>query len=125
MDGNVVFRYQIQKNKFSIQRSEGLSIDQKTVYVVDVEKDCTGLSMDGYIVFRYRDQNVGLAIDGVSLFISVAKGGAKVRRLSISGDDGEDLDLGNFAPRKITDNTLIIQNFDDKNDSSIEFSYLL
>ena len=51
------------------------SVDQKTVYVLDMGKCCTGLSMNGNVLFHYHDQKVkrygGLAVGKERLFISV------------------------------------------------------
>ena len=107
-----------------------LSVDQKTVIIVDYDKGCIGLSMEGNIVFQYQDQKVklyaGLAVGRDRLFIGVNEGNNdKVRRLSLSGDDAEDLDLGLSMPLKIMDNHLIIVNFDDKGECFIKFLYLL
>ena len=104
--------------------------DQKTVYVVDVDKGCIGLTMDGNVVFQYQDQKVkfyaGLAVGRDCLFIRVKQGDYyKVRRLSLSGDYLGDMDLGNSVPRKMIDNNLIIFNEDVKWRPSIQFFYLL
>ena len=107
-----------------------LSVDQNTVYIVDQDKGCIGLSMDGNIVFQYQDQKVknyvGLAVGKDCLFVRVKEGNNfKVRRLSLSCDSAEDLDLGRSVPLKIMDNHLIIGNVDDKGDDFIKFFYLL
>ena len=108
----------------------GLSVDQKTVYIVDQDKGCIGLSMDGNVVFQYQDQKVkyygGLAIGRDSVFICVLPGrGPSVRRLSLRGDYIEDMDLGNSWPLKIADNQLIIFNEDGKGERLIKFFQLL
>ena len=107
----------------------GLSVDKKTVYVVDYDKGFIGLSVDGYIVFQYQDQKVeffdGLAVGRDCLFISVSQGNDdKVRRLTLSGDYLEDMDVGKSVPRKIIDNNLIITNY-DKGEMDIRFFQLL
>ena len=122
--------YQDNGSLFSKPRFIGLSVDQKTVYIVDIDKGCIGLSMEGNIVFQYQDQKVklyvGLAVGRDRLFITVNEGNDdKVRRLSLSGDDAEDLDLGLSMPLKIMDNHLIIYNVDDKGECFIKFFYLL
>ena len=122
--------YQDNGSLFSRPGYIDLSVDQKTVYVVDRDKGCIWLSMDGNIVFQYQDQKVkmygGLAVDRDCLFIGVNEGNNfKVRRLSLSGDDAEDLDLGKSRPLKMTDNHLIIFNVDDKGERFIKFFYLL
>ena len=122
--------YQDNGSLFSKPRFIGLSVDQKTVYIVDIDKGCIGLSMEGNIVFQYQDQKVklyaGLAVGRDRLSITVNEGNDdKVRRLSLSGDDAEDLDLGLSMPLKIMDNHLIIYNVDDKGECFIKFFYLL
>ena len=122
--------YQDNGSLFSKPWFIDLSVDQKTVYVVDQDKGCSGISMDGKVVFQYQDQKVelygGLAVGRNCLFIGVVQGNdAKVRRLSFSGDDAEDLDMGKSWPRKTTDNHLIIFNVDDKGERFIKFFYLL
>ena len=122
--------YQDNGSLFSVPIFIDLSVDQKTVYVVDQKKGCIGLSMDGKVVFQYQDQKVktfaGLAVGRDCLFIGVVQGNdVKVRRLSLSGDGAEDLDLGRSLPRKIMDNHLIIYNVDDKGEQSIKLFYLL
>ena len=122
--------YQDNGSLFSLPGFIGLSVDQKTVYVVDENKGCIGLSMDGNVVFQYQDQKVklyvGLAVDRDCLFIGVKESNNfKVRRLSLSCDDAEDLDLGLSWPLEIMDNHLIIVNFDDKGECFIKFLYLL
>ena len=108
----------------------GLSVDHRNVYFVDKDKGCIGLSMDGNVVFEYQDQTVqhyaGLAVGRNCLFIGVKQGYSyKVRRLSLSGGDLEDLDLGDSVPLEIENNILIIFKSDDKGDWSINFFYLL
>ena len=108
----------------------GLSVDQKTVYVVDRDKGCIGLTMDGNVVFQYQDQTMkyyaGLAIGRASVFIGVTPGkGYSVRRLSLHGDFMEDMDLGNSVPLKISDNHLIIFNVNDQGEFLIKFYQLL
>ena len=108
----------------------GLSIDQKTVYVVDEDKGCIGLTMDGNVVFHYQDQKVnfyaGLAVGRDSVFMGVSPGrGMSVRRLSLRGDFMEDMDLGDSWPLKIADNHLVIFNEDDKGERLIKFCQLL
>ena len=122
--------YQDNGSLFSKPIHIGLSVDQKTVYIVDQDKGCIGLSMDGNVVFQYQDQKVEhyvrLAVGRDCLFIGVNEGnGAKVRRLTLSGDDAEDLDLGKSFPLKLIDNHLIITNVDDKGECFIKFFYLL
>ena len=107
-----------------------LSIDQKTVYVLDMGKCCTGLSMNGNVLFHYHDQKMkpygGLAVGKDCLFITVKQcNGRKVRRLSLSGDEVDDLDFGKSMPRKIKDNNLIISRDDDKGKQFINLFYLL
>ena len=107
-----------------------LSVDQKTVYVVDKYKGCIGLSMNGHVLFQYQEQKVkmygGLAVGRDYLFICVREGNyVKIRRLSLSGDDSEDLDLGNAVPLELEDNILKIFKRDDKGDWFINFFYLL
>ena len=133
IDNNGIVKRTIYQDNGSIFRRPfyiDLSVDQKTVYVVDHDEGCIGLSMDGNVVFQYQDQKVknyvALAVGKDCLFIGVNEGnGAKVRRLSLSGDDAEDLDLGKTLPLKLIDNHLIIANVDDKGDLFIKFFYLL
>ena len=107
-----------------------LSVDQKTVYIVDQHKGCIGLSMDGTVVFQYHDLKVkyyvGLAVGGKSLFIGVRHvNDARVRRLSLSGDYLEEMCLRRSWPLKMAENTLIVTNCDDKGERCIRFFYLL
>ena len=122
--------YQDNDSIFSSPFYIGLSVDQKTVYVVGQDKGCIGLTMDGNIVFQYQDQTMkyyaGPAVGRASVFISVTPGkGYSVRRLSLRGDFMEDMDLGNSVPLKIADNRLIICNKDDKGEFLIKFYQLL
>ena len=122
--------YQDNGSLFSKPWYIGLSIDQKTVYVVDVDNGCIGLTMDGNVVFQYQDQKAkhysGLAVGRNYLFIGVRQGNDnKVRRLSLSGDYLGDMDLGNSRPRKLIDNNLIIFHVDVKRRPSIQLFYLL
>ena len=122
--------YQDNGSLFSRPGYIDLSSDQKTVYVVDNDKGCIGLSMDGNVMFQYQDQKVkyyaGLAVGRDCLFIGVNEGNNfKVRRLSLSCDSAEDLDLGKSLPLIIMDNHLIIGNVDDKGERLIKFFYLL
>ena len=122
--------YQDNGSLFSEPFDIGLSVDQKTVYIVDQNKGCIGLSMDGNVEFQYQDQKVknyaGLAVGRDCLLIGVSEGNdGKVRRVSLSGDDVEELDIGVSMPLKITDNHLIIFNVDDKGERFIKFFYLL
>ena len=122
--------YQNNGSIFSRSLYIGLSIDQKNVYVVDFNKGCIGLTMDGNIVFQYQDHKVklfgGLAVGRDSVFIGVSQGGVRsVRRLSLRGDFMEDMDLGKSWPLKIADNRLIIWNISDKGESLIKFYQLL
>ena len=108
----------------------GLSVDQKTVYVVDEVKGCIGLTMNGNVVFQYRDPKVDLYVrlgDGRDcLLIGVSHGKmGNVRRLSLSDKCVEDLNLGDSWPLKIIDNRLIIQNTDDQGELLIKFFRLL
>ena len=107
----------------------GISVDQKTVYVVDMDKGCIGLSMDGNVVFQYQDQIYyhydGLAVGRDCLFICVDQGsGTKVRRLMLSGSDEEDLELGKSYPLKTVESTLIVTNYDEKGECCLRFFYL-
>ena len=122
--------YQDNGSLFSKPYYIDLSVDQKTVYVVDGYKGCIGLSMDGNVVFQYQDQKVkyylGPAVRRDCLFIAVNEGsGCKVRRLSLRGDEAEDLDLGWSRPIKIIDNNLIIFNLNDNTNLPIRFFYRL
>ena len=122
--------YQDNGSIFSRPGYIGLSIDQKTVYVVDVGKGCIGLTMDGNVVFQYQDQKVelyvGLAVGRDCLFIGVRYSeDYKVQRLSLRGDYLGDMDLGNSRPRKMIDNNLIIFHEDVKGRCSIKLFYLL
>ena len=108
----------------------GLSDDQKTVYVVDMDKGCIGLTMDGNIVFQYQNQKVkyygGLAVSSDSFLTGFSAGkGWCLRRLSLCGDFIEDLDLGDSCPLKKSDNRLIIRNVDDKGGWLIKFYHIL
>ena len=108
----------------------GLSFDQKTVYVLDEDKGCIGLTMGGNVVFQYQDQKVnvygGLAVGMDYLFIGVKQGNDdKVRRLSLSGEYLESMNLGYSAPLKLAENTLIVTNFDGKGQWFIRFFFLL
>ena len=122
--------YQDNGSLFSKPWYIGLNVDQKTVYVVDQDKGCIGLTMDGNNVFQYQDQQVkyyaGLAVGRASVFIGVTLGKSySVRRLSLRGDFMEDMDLGIFWPLKIADNRLIIFNKDDQGERLIKFYQLL
>ena len=122
--------YQDNGSIFSRPIYIGLSIDQKTVYVVDMDKGCIGLSMDGNVVFQYQDQKAkhysGLAVGRNYLFIGANQGDdCKVRGLSLRGDYLGDMDLGNSRPRKMIDNNLIIFHKDVRRRTSIQFFYLL
>ena len=122
--------YQDNGSLFSRPVYIGLSVDQKTVYVVDYHKGCIGLTMDGNVVFQYHDQKMkiyaGLAVGRASVFIGVTPGkGWSVRRLSLRGDFMEDMDLGNSVPMKIADNGLVVLNFDDKGERFIKLYQLL
>ena len=67
--------YQDNGSLFSLPYYMGLSVDQKTVYVLDQKKGCIALSMDGNIEFQYKGQKnttfIGLAVDKSSLFMGV------------------------------------------------------
>ena len=122
--------YKDNDSLFSMPYCIDLSVDQKTVYVVDQNKGCIGLSMDGKVVFQHQNQKVkyyaGQAVGRDCLFIGVEQGNdVKVRRLNLSGDDADDLYMGNSWPLKITDNHLIIANVDDKGECFIKVFYLL
>ena len=122
--------YQDNGSLFSEPYFIDLSVDQKTAYVVDQNKGCIGLSIDGNVVFQYQDQKVeyyaGLAVGRDCLFIGVEQGNdVNVRRLSLSGDSAEDMDLGLSWPLKITNSNLTVFNVNDKGESSIKIFYLL
>ena len=133
IDNNGTVKRTIYKDNdslFSKPYCIDLSVDQKTVYVVDQNKGCIGLSMDGKVVFQHQNQKVkyyaGQAVGRDCLFIGVEQGNdVKVRRLNLSGDDADDLYMGNSWPLKITDNHLIIANVDDKGECFIKVFYLL
>ena len=122
--------YRDNGSLFSAANYINVSIDRKAVYVVDADKGCIGLSMDGNVMFQYQDQKVkiygGLAVGRDCLFIGVDRGNdMKVRRLSLNGDDAEDLDLGFSRPLKIKDNNMIIVTRDGKNNRLINVLYTL
>ena len=122
--------YKDNGSLFSCPYYIGLSVDHRTVYVVDNDKGCIGLSMEGNIVFQYQDQKVklyyGLAVGRDCMFIGVKEGNdKKVRQLSLSCDSAEDMDLGLSWPLKTTNTHLIIFNLNDKGEHSIKFFYLL
>ena len=120
--------YQDNGSIFSRPSFIGLSIEQKIVYVVDEDKGCIGLTMEGNIVFQYQKVKyyTGLAVGRDSVFIGVTLGkGYSVRRLSLRGDFMEDMDLGISWPLKIADNRLIIFNEDDQGERLIKFYQLL
>ena len=95
--------YQDKGSIFSKPWFIGLSVDQKTVYIVDQNNGCIGLSMDGNVVLQYHDQKVqlyaGLVVDRDCLFIGFIQGNDyRIRRMSLSGVDMEDIDLGQSWP---------------------------
>ena len=70
--------YQDKDLVFSGPYSIALSVDQKSVYVSDIDNGCVGLSVDGNVVFQYDDQEVrtiyaGLALGRDCLFLGLIK----------------------------------------------------
>ena len=121
MDNNGTMKRKIYQGNGSIfiwPYYIGLSVDQKTVYVVDEVKGCIGLTMDGNVVFQYRDPKVDLYV-GLGV-------GRDCLLIGVSHDKCvEDLNLGDTWPLKIIDNRLIIQNTDDQGELLIKFFRLL
>ena len=100
------------------------------MYLVDKDNGCIGLSMDGNVVFQYQIEKMqhyaGLAVGRNCLFIGVKQGNVfNVRRLSLSGNYAEDLDMGNAVPLYTEGNILIIFKRSDKADWFISLFYLL
>ena len=78
--------YQDNGSLFKMPYDICLSVDQKTVYVVDHDEGCIALSMDGNVLLQYQDQRVqfylGLAVGRDCLFIGVLQSNDhKVQRL--------------------------------------------
>ena len=106
----------------------GVSADKNTIYVLDIDKGCYGIALDGQIVFHYQNPEAkcynGLVVDSDGLFIGSYLGSEfQAEMLNFSGEREEVFTIfGNSYPLKLAENELVLFQFDDDN---IRFYYLL
>ena len=106
-----------------------LSSDEKTVYVLDREKGCIGLNLDGQVIFHYQDPGImsyaGLTLGKNCLYIGVECKQTNcllVRMLDFTGRSLKDKSCGNSYPLRLEDNKLTVFN---SKTGSIRFYFLL
>ena len=106
---------------FSIPAFLVVSDDKNTVYILDMEKGCYGITLDGQVVFHYQNPEVegymGLVVDSDGLFISCRDDNKiQVEKLSLSGERQEVCSIfGNSLPLKLVENELVLFQHDNNN----------
>ena len=92
----------------------GVNAEKNTIYVLDRDKGCYGLTMDDQVLCHYQNPEAksyfGLAVDSNGLFISsrVAKK-FQVEKLSFSGEQEVICTIfGDSYPLKVMENELVL-----------------
>ena len=99
----------------------GVSADNNTIYVLDGNKGCYGITLDGQIVFHYQtpeaESYYGLIVDSDGLFIGSGVGSKyQVEKLNFSGEREEVFTIfGNSYPLNLVENQLVLFQYDDDN----------
>ena len=112
---------------FSAPLCLGVSADKNTVYVLDCNKGCYGISLDGQIGCHYQNPEAkgyfGLVVDSDGLFICSKVGiDCQVEKLNFSGEREEVFTIfGNSIPLKVLENELALYG----NGACIKFYVLL
>ena len=74
---------------FSFPVFLGVSADKNTIYVLDCDKGCYGITFEGQVVFHYQNPEAeaysGLVVDSDGLFIGSDENKGQVEKLSFSG----------------------------------------
>ena len=106
---------------FSAPGFLGVSDDKNTVYVLDVEKGCYGITLDSQVVFHYQnlevEHYVGLVVDSDGLFIACGDDNkSQVEKLNFSGERQEVcIMFGYSLPLKLVENELVLFQNDSNN----------
>ena len=99
---------------FSAPMFIGVRADQDNIYVLDNQKGCYGITLDGNIVFHYQNPEamryLKLAIDRDGLFIGTAVGNkVLVERLDFRGERQEVFtSINNAYPLRMEENELAV-----------------
>ena len=105
---------------FRIPAFLGVSADKNTIYVLDLDKGCYGIALDGQIVFHYQNSEAGgyggLVVDSDGLFIGSWVGNKdQVEKLNFSGERQEVCtSFGGSWPLKLVENELVVFQWVDK-----------
>ena len=108
-----------------------VSADNNTVYVLDLDRGCYGITSDGQVLFHYQnpvaESYAGLAVVSDGLFIASAVANKyQVEKLNFSGEREEVCTIfGISYPLKVVENELVLHNCDDSSDPFINFYCLL
>ena len=106
----------------------GVSADKNTIYVLDINKVCYGITLDGRIIFHYQNQEAdwyyGLVVDSDGLYIGTRiKGKYQVEKLNFDGERQEVYSIfGDSFPLRLVENNLAVFQLDN---DSIGFYDLL
>ena len=92
----------------------GVSADKNTIYVLDLNKGCYGITLDGRIIFHYQNQEADaygrLVADSDGLYIGTkVKGKFQVEKLNLNGErQGECSVFGSSWPLRLVENNLAV-----------------
>ena len=106
---------------FSVPVFLGVSADKNTIYVLDMEKGCYGITLDGQVVFHYQNSEAeryrGLVVDSDGLFIGFRVISVRqIEKLNFSGERQEVCTIfGDSWPLKLVENELVVFQRDDRN----------
>ena len=98
----------------------GVSADKNTIYVLDWEKGCYGITLDGRIMFHYQNQEAeyyyGLVVDSDGLYIGTSVDNKyQVEKLNFSGERQEVCSIfGDSRPLRLVENNLAVFQFDNR-----------
>ena len=105
---------------FSAPGFLGVSADKNTIYVLELDKGCYGITLDGQVVFHYQNSEAGgyngLVVDNDGMFIGPWVGNkCQVEKLNFSGKRQEVCTIfGDSWPLKIVENELVVFQWDDR-----------
>ena len=104
--------------------------DTKTIYVLDLDNGLYAISIQGQVMFNYRDPMVkeyfGLAVSRDHSFIGVKRTGQyEVRILNRKGNVLEDLSFRNLFPLNVVDQKLVLGSFSNAQEHGTVVVYSL
>ena len=113
---------------FEEPNSIGISSDTNTIYILDGEKGCYGVTFDGQVVFHYQnpkaDGYLGLVVvsDGLLIGTSNISSVLQLEKLNFSGELKEVYrNMGDYFPLNVVANELALCGQDDNSNCCIWF----